>query len=108
MKEDDSHQIVQIEDFYPIRYVQADKGVNVPDDLVNVVDLDKENKCEEERAMLSPKSLGLTKSEFDSLWSSLRKGSSEGKRFIFTYGECGVDGPLVGKVEVCTPAVCGQ
>lgn len=107
-KEDDDHQIVQVEDFYPIRYVEAEKGKQIPDDMANVIDLNKINKCRQERALLSPKSLGISKLEFDQLWSSLRKGQSQGKQYIFTYGECDVDGPWIKKIENCTAEKCGE
>lgn len=105
-KEDDDHQIVQIEDYYPIRYVEADQGKVIPDDMFNVIDLNKMNKCEQERAVLSPKSLGISKAEFDKLWSALRKAGTEGKQFMFTYGECDADGPFITKIEFCQADMC--
>lgn len=107
VKEDSDHQISTIDYFYPIRDVDARANKEVTDRSINILTLNKMNKCDSDNIELSPYSLGVSESEFNIVWRQLLEGMNEGKKFIFSYGKCGVDGPAVTKVEPCTPQRCG-
>lgn len=99
-----NRQINVITDSYPIRQV----GKTTDLSTANVIDLEYINKCHQERAAISPASLGITPAEFDSVWSELMKSKNNENYYIYEYGECTKDGPLIKTITKCNDRLCGK
>lgn len=98
-----NQQINLITDSYPIRQVEN----STDDKVANVIDLEYTNKCDQDRAVISPASLGVTATKFDLIWDELIKNKNQ-TYYIYEYGECTPDGALIKNITKCTESLCGK